>query len=157
MLAIASGAIIVGFHVKAQVGARELADKEGVSLYFYDIIYEVISDIKSALEGLLEPVYRRVILGRAEVRQIFQSSRSGQIAGSYVISGKIVRGSKITLLRNGKSIGEGGINSLKRFKEDVREVESDYECGIGISGIENLADGDIVEAYHMEESVRRLR
>jgi len=156
MLAIASGAIIVGFHVKAQVGARELASKEGVSLYFYDIIYEAISDIKSALEGFLEPVYKRVILGRAEVRRIFQSSRSGQIAGSYVISGKIVRGSKITLLRNDKSIGEGSINSLKRFKEDAKEVESGYECGIGISGIGDLADGDIIEAYHMEESVRRI-
>ncbi len=156
MLAIASGAIIVGFHVKAQVGAKELAGKESVSLYFYDIIYDAISDVKSALEGLLEPVYKRVILGRAEVRQIFQSSRSGQIAGYYVISGKIVRGSKVTLLRNGKSIGEGSINSLKRFKEDVKEVESGYECGIGISNIENLADGDIIEAYHMEKSVRRL-
>ena len=156
MLAIASGAIVIGFHVKAEVGARELADKEGVGLHFYNIIYEVISDIKSALEGFLEPVYKRVILGRAEVRQIFQSSRSGQIAGSHVISGKIARGSKITLIRDGKPIGEGSINSLKRFKEDVREVESGYECGIGISGIENLADKDIIEVYYMEESVRRL-
>lgn len=156
MLAIASGAIVIGFHVKAQVGAKELADKEGVILHLYSIIYEAISDIKSALEGLLEPIYKRVILGRAEVRQIFQSSRSGQIAGSHVISGKIVRGSKVTLLRDDKSIGEGSINSLKRFKEDVREVESGYECGIGISGIENLADKDVIEVYYMEESIRRL-
>lgn len=156
MLAIASGAIVIGFHVKAQVGARELADKESVSLHFYSIIYEVISDIKSALEGLLEPIYKRVVLGRAEVRQIFESSRSGQIAGSHVISGKVVRGSKITLLRDDKSVGEGSINTLKRFKEDVREVESGYECGIGISDIESLADKDIIEVYYMEESVRRL-
>ncbi len=152
MLAIASGAIVIGFHVKAQAGARELADKEGVSLHFYNTIYEAISDLKNALEGLLEPSYKRMVLGRAEVRQVFQSSRSGQIGGFYVISGRITRGSRVTLLRNGNPVGEGKINSLRRFKEDVKEVESGYECGIGISGVESLKEKDIIEAYYMKKA-----
>lgn len=156
MLASASNAIILGFHVEIASGALELAEVEKVDIHLYDIIYEAISEVKKALEGLLEPEYKKVILGRAEVRQVFHISKKGAVAGSYVTEGKIVRNGKITLLREEKPIYEGSIDNLRRFKDDVREVESGYECGIGLAGFDGIQEGDIVEAYTLEEQERKL-
>ncbi|MCD5401210.1 translation initiation factor IF-2, partial [candidate division NPL-UPA2 bacterium] len=156
MLASASNAIILGFHVKTASGALELAEVEKVDIHLYDIIYEAISEVKKALEGLLEPEYKKVILGRAEVRQVFHISKKGAVAGSYVTEGKIVRNCKVTLLREGKSIYEGSIDNLRRFKDDVREVEVGYECGIGLAGFDDIQEGDIIEAYILEEQERKL-
>lgn len=156
MLASASNAIILGFHVKTALGASELAEVEKVDIHFYDIIYEAISEIKKALEGLLEPEYKKVILGRAEVRQVFHISKKGAVAGSRVIEGKITRNCKVALLREEKSIYEGNIGTLRRFKEDVREIEAGYECGLGLTGFEDIQEGDIVEAYILEEQEKKL-
>lgn len=156
MLASASNAIILGFHVKTDPGGLELAEVEKVDIHFYNIIYEAISEVKKALEGLLEPEYKKVILGRAEVRQVFHISKKGTVAGSYVVEGKIGRNCKVTLLREEKSIYEGNIDTLRRFKDDVREVESGYECGISLTGFDDIQEGDIIEAYTLEEQERKL-
>ena len=156
MLASASNAIILGFHVKTALGASELAEVEKVDIHFYNIIYEAISEIKKALEGLLEPEYKKVILGRAEVRQVFRISKKRAVAGSRVVEGKIARNCKVTLLREEKSIYEGNIGTLRRFKDDVREVEAGYECGLGLTGFDDIQEGDIIEAYILEEQERKL-
>ena len=156
MLASASNAIILGFHVKTPPEALELAETEKVDIHFYNIIYEAISEVKKALEGLLEPEYKKVILGSAEVRQVFHISKKGTVAGSHVIKGKIGRNCKITLLREEKSIYEGNIETLRRFKDDVKEVESGYECGISLTDFDDIQEGDIIEAYILEELERKL-
>jgi translation initiation factor IF-2 len=156
MLASASNAIILGFHVKADPRSLELAEVEKVDIHFYNIIYEAISEVKKALEGLLEPEYKKIILGRAKVRQVFRVSKKWTIAGSYVTEGKIVRNCKVSLLREEKSIYEGNINTLRRFKDDAREVESGYECGLSLADFDDIREGDIVEAYILEEQERKL-
>lgn len=156
MLASASNAIILGFHVKVNPGALKLAETEKVDIRFYNVIYEAISEVKKALEGLLEPEYKKIILGRAEMRQVFHISKKGAVAGSYVTEGKIVRGCKVTLLREGKSIYEGNTDTLRRFKDDVREVEAGYECGISLTGFNDIREGDIIEAYILEEQEKKL-
>ncbi len=156
MLASASNAVILGFHVKADPRSSELAEVEKVDIHFYNIIYEAISEVKKALEGLLEPEYKKIILGRAEVRQVFRVSKKWTIAGSYVTEGKIVRNCKVTLLREEKPIYEGNINTLRRFKDDAKEVESGYECGLSLADFDDIREGDIVEAYILEEQERKL-
>ncbi len=156
MLASASNAIVIGFHSGAEPAVAALAEKEKVDIHLYDVIYEATSQVKKALEGLLEPEYKRVILGRAEVRQIFQVSKKGPVAGSYVTEGKMVRNAKVTVLRDGESVYEGSINSLRRFKEDVKEVEANYECGISLADCDDIQAGDIIEAYTLEEEKRKL-
>jgi translation initiation factor IF-2 len=156
LLAAASDAIIVGFHVDANVQAKEMADREGVEIRFYNIIFEAISDIKLALSGLLEPEYEEEILGIAEVKQIFRIPSQGIIAGSYVVRGKVLVGEEIRIKRNDAIIFEGKITSLKRFKEDVKEVEMGLECGIGIQGTKDIAEKDIIEIFRMREIKRQL-
>lgn len=156
MLASASNAIIVGFNVRPDSRVTDVAEHEGVEIKLYDIIYNVISDMKAAMEGLLEPVYRQVTQGRAEVRQLFKIPKMGTIAGSYVMDGKIARNSQLKLVRDGVVVYDGKIFSLKRVKDDVREVAAGFECGIGIDGYNDLRAGDIIESYINEEVERKL-
>lgn len=150
MLASASNAIIIGFNTRPDSNARKLAEQDRVDMRLYRIIYEVIEDIEKAVSGLLKPQYREVILGQAEVRRVFKVSRLGSIAGSYITEGKITRNATIRLIRDGKVIHKGGIDTLKRFKDDVREVVSGYECGILLENFNDIHEGDILEAFIME-------
>ncbi len=156
MLAAASLAIVVGFNVRPEPKAQALAEKEGVDLRLYSIIYELIDDIKKAMEGMLAPTIRENILGRANVRETFRVSKIGTVAGCYVTDGKILRGSKVRLLRDNVVVYDGKMASLKRFKDDVKEVATGYECGIAIEGFNDIKTGDIIEAYQMEEVAGKL-
>ena len=151
MLANASNAIIVGFNVRPDPAAVSMAERDGVDIRCYRIIYDCIEEIQSAIKGMLAPKYRDVDLGRAEVRNVFKISSAGTIAGSYVLDGKIVRNAKIRVVRDGIIIAEDEMSSLKRFKDDVKEVASGYECGIGLNKFNDIKEGDIFEAYITEE------
>ncbi|MFI5329725.1 MAG: translation initiation factor IF-2 [Desulfobaccales bacterium] len=157
MLASASDAIVVGFNVRANPKAQALAEQEQVDVRHYDVIYNLLQDIHDALEGLLEPIVEEKVLGRAEVRQVFSITKTGTIAGCMVQDGKIERNSLARVLRGGKTVSEGGrVNSLKRFKEDVKEVLAGYECGIGIDRFSDFKAGDIIEAYVQEKVKAQL-
>jgi translation initiation factor IF-2 len=156
LLAAASDAVIIGFHVKADPKAAELAAKEKVDMRLYDIIYEVVEDVKSAMSGLLKPEIKETVTGTAEIRQVFRTSKSGAIAGCYVTSGTITRNARARLLRDGSAAWDGKIGSLRRFKDDVREVASGFECGIGLENHDDLREKDVIEAYVLEEVARRL-
>jgi translation initiation factor IF-2 len=134
----------------------QLAEREGVEIRLYNIIYEVIEDIRAALEGLLEPTYREKPLGRAEVRQVFTISRVGLVAGCMVSEGRLVRGAQARLLRDRTVVYQGRIASLRRFKDDVREVVSGAECGVNLENFQEMQVGDIIEAYELEQVLRRL-
>lgn len=153
MLASASEAIIIGFNVKAEPNAKQEAEREGVQIRLYQIIYDVEEDIKAAMIGMLEPKHEEVFLGRAEVRAVFKV-KGGKVAGCYVLDGSIVRNANVRIKRKDTVIYEGKISSLKRFKDDVREVAKDYECGIGVEGFSDFEVGDIIEAFEIRE-VRR--
>ncbi|MBI5874665.1 MAG: translation initiation factor IF-2, partial [Deltaproteobacteria bacterium] len=156
MLAAASNAIVVGFNVRPEPKTQALAEKEGVDLRLYSIIYELIDDIKKAMEGMLAPTIKENILGRASVREAFRVSKIGTVAGCYVTDGKILRGSMVRLIRDNAVVYDGKMASLKRFKDDVKEVATGYECGIGIEGFNDIKVGDIIEAYQMEEVAGKL-
>ncbi len=151
MLATASNAIIIGFNVRPDPIAKRVAEREEVDLRMYRIIYNIINDVKKAMEGMLEPEYKEVVLGRAEVRATFKVPKVGTVAGCQVIEGKITRNSDVRVLRDHVVIFEGKIASLKRFKDDVREVLSGFECGIGIEKFNDIKEGDIIEAFTNEE------
>jgi translation initiation factor IF-2 len=151
LLASTSSAIIVGFNVRPEPKARELAKKKRVDIKLYTIIYDLLEDIKQALKGMLEPVYREVVLGRAEVRDIFKIPKVGVIAGCMVTEGALQRGASVRLLRDNVIVHEGKVDSLKRFKEDVREVQMGYECGIGLGGYNDIKVGDVIEAFSKEK------
>lgn len=150
-LAAASNAIIIGFNVRPASNASSLAEKEGVNIRTYRVIYDAIEDIKSAMLGMLDPEYKEVILGTAEVRMTYKISTVGTIAGCYVLNGKITRNSSVRIIRDGIVIFESEISSLKRFKDDAKEVASGYECGITIEKFNDIKEGDHIEAYVMEE------
>lgn len=154
MLASASNAIVIGFNVRPSIAAMDLAKQENVDVRTYNIIYNAIEDIQSAVKGMLAPVYKEVVMGRADVRQTFKVPNVGVVAGVYVTSGKITRKSKIRLLRNDIVIHDGQISSLRRFKDDVSELNSGYEGGIGIERYNDIKEGDSMEAYVMEEIKR---
>ncbi len=156
LLAAASGAVIIGFHVRPNLNARKLSEQENVDIRLYTIIYNAINDVKNALEGMLAPSISEEILATVEIRDIFKISRVGTIAGCYVKDGKITRNNKIRLIRDGLVVFKGGMESLKRFKEDVREVEQGFECGISLAGFNDVKVGDIIEAYKMVETKRKL-
>ncbi len=151
MLASASNAIVIGFNVRANPKAQALAEQEQVDVRFYDVIYNLINDVHSALEGMLEPIFEERPMGRVEVRQVFSISKLGTIAGSYVLDGKVERNALVRVKRKDKVLYEGKIDSLKRFKDDVKEVQTGYECGIGLDKFSALQAGDILEIYHLEE------
>ncbi|GMQ64562.1 translation initiation factor IF-2 [Vallitalea maricola] len=154
MLASASNAIIIGFNVRPEASAKTVAESEQIDIRLYRVIYNAIEDIEAAMKGMLDPEYREKVIGHAEVRQTFKVSSVGTIAGSYVQDGKFTRNAKVRLVRDGIVIYEGELESLKRFKDDVKEVNSGYECGIMLSKFNDLKEGDIVEAYIMEEIPR---
>jgi len=156
LLAKASQAIIIGFHVRPDSNARSAAEKEHVDIRAYRIIYEAVDDVKAALEGLLKPEQKELVLGEAEVRQLFKISGVGTIAGCYVRSGVIQRGVKARVIRDGVVVYSGGFGSLRRFKDDVKEVKDGLECGIGIENFNDLKVGDVIEAFRIESVARSL-
>ncbi len=156
LLAAASNAIIVGFQVRPNLNARRLAEKEKVDVRLYNIIYNAINELKDALEGMLAPALSEEITATVEVRDTFKVPKIGTIAGCYVTDGKIVRNNRVRVVRDGISVFEGGIGSLKRFKEDVKEVETGFECGIGLDNFNDIKAGDIIEAFKTVETKRKL-
>ena len=150
MLAIASKGVIIGFNTGSEPGARRLAEVEGVSIRYYDVIYNVIDDVNKALQGMLEPVMVEVIEGRAEIREVFSAGKRAKVAGVSVIEGRVTRGSSARVLRRGEMIHESVISSLRRFKDDVREVATGFECGIGVQGFNDYEVGDILEFFRSE-------
>jgi translation initiation factor IF-2 len=156
ILSSASNAIIIGFHVRPNLNARKLAETEDVDIRLYNVIYDAINEVKSALEGLLSPVLSEEITATLEIRETFKIPKAGTIAGCYVQDGKIIRNSKVRLIRDGIVIHEGEIASLKRFKDDVREVDSGYECGLNIANFNDLKVGDIIEAFKIVETKKKL-
>jgi translation initiation factor IF-2 len=154
-LAAASGAVIIGFNTTMATGARQAAELAGVDVREYNIIYKLLDDIQGAMEGLLEPELVEEPLGQAEVRAVFSISR-GAVAGCYVLSGKMIRNCNARIRRNGEVIHEGILDSLKRMKDDTKEVNAGYECGIALSSFSNWAEGDIIEAYRMVTKRRKL-
>ena len=155
-LATASNAIILGFNVRPEVKAQALAEKEGVDIRLYNIIYDAVDDIKKAMEGLLEPTLREKYLGRAEIRETFSVPKHGMVAGSYVLDGKMVRNAQVRLLRDNVVIYEGKMASLRRFKDDVKDVASGYECGISLENYNDIKVGDIIEAFEIEKIATKL-
>ena len=151
MLANASGAIIVGFNVLPNAVAKDMAERDGVDIRMYRVIYDCIEEIQAAIKGMLAPKVREHRYGSAEVRQVYKISGVGTVAGSYVLDGKIVRNSQIRVVRDGVIIAEDAIASLKRFKDDAKEVASGFECGIGLEKFNDIKEGDVLESFAMEE------
>ena len=151
MLASASNGLIVGFNVSADEGARNMASSQGIDIRYYNVIYSLMDDVDKALKGLLEPTYEEVLDGRAEVRQVFSAGKGSKAAGVYVNDGKITRNSSVRIHRGKEVLAESTVNSLKRFKDDVREVAAGYECGVGIKDFNDFEVGDILEFYRMEK------
>ncbi|KQC06601.1 MAG: translation initiation factor IF-2 [Smithella sp. SDB] len=156
MLASASGAIIIGFNVRPDARVVEIAQQEGVEIKLYDVIYNVIADVRAAMEGLLEPEYKEIVQGRAEVRELFKIPKIGTIAGCFVTDGKITRSGNLKLVRDGVAAFDGKVMSLKRFKDDAREVTAGFECGIGIEGFNDIHLGDVIESYITEKLEKKL-
>jgi translation initiation factor IF-2 len=155
-LAMASKAVVIGFNVRPDTKAIALAEREGVDIRLYRVIYDAIDDIRAALSGMLKPEQREIELGRSEVRELFRVPKLGVIAGSYVLNGVMLRDARARLVRDGVVIFEGKIASLRRFKDDVREVAQGYECGIGIEGYQDIKQGDIIEDFEVREVARSL-
>jgi translation initiation factor IF-2 len=154
VLASASNAIIIGFNVRVDPQAKMTADREGVDLRLYKVIYDAINDVESAMKGMLDPIFEEKVIGHAEVRQIFKASGVGNIAGSYVTDGYFQRDCMVRVNREGEQIFEGKLGSLKRFKDDVKEVKSNFECGLVIEDFNDVQEMDIIEAYIMVEVPR---
>lgn len=150
-LATASNAIVLGFNVRPETKAKALAEVEKVDIRLYSVIYDAVNDIRDAMEGLLAPTLKEKELGRVEIRNTFHVSRVGTIAGCYVVDGKIVRNAQTRLVRDNVVVWEGKLSSLKRFKDDVKEVGNGYECGIGLDKYNDIKIGDILEVFEIEE------
>ena len=155
-LATASNAIVLGFNVRPEVKAQALAEKEGVDIRLYNIIYDAVDDIKKAMEGLLEPTLKEKYLGRAEIREVFSVPKHGNVAGSYVLDGKMLRNSQVRLLRDNVVVYEGKMASLRRFKDDIKEVAAGYECGISLENYNDIKPGDIIESFEIEKVATTL-
>ena len=152
LLALASKGVIVGFNTGVETGAKRLAEREGISIRLYDIIYNLIEDVDKALKGMLEPTEVEVIDGHAEVRAVFPAGKKEKAAGVYVTEGKVMRGGSVRVIRGGQKLHESAITSLRRFKDDVREVATGYECGVGVQGFNDFQVGDTLEFFHIEKS-----
>jgi translation initiation factor IF-2 len=150
-LATVSNAIIIGFNVRPTPKVQALANEENVDMRFYSVIYDVIKDVKNAMAGMMASTFEEQVLGTAEVREVFQIPKIGNIAGCYVTDGKMERGQNMRLLRDGIVIFEGKNSSLRRFKDDVKEVQAGYECGIGIENFNDIKVGDTIDCYFMKE------
>jgi translation initiation factor IF-2 len=151
MLASASDAMVIGFNVKIDGGAKKLAEQEKVEIRIYGVIYELIEDLKRIMLGKLEPTYVEKVVGHAEVRAVFPIAKVGNVAGCYVTDGKVVRSGKARVMRNGKEVWSGNIENLKRFKDEVREVAQANECGIKLEGFNEFQEGDVIEIFVLEE------
>jgi translation initiation factor IF-2 len=151
MLASASGAIIIGFNVRVNPRVSDVAEKENVDIRYYDVIYNVVKDIRLAMTGLLEPIYKEHVIGRADVKEVFRIPKVGSIAGCYVTDGHVVRNANVRLLRDDVVVFDGKLGSLRRFKEDAKEVQTGYECGIGLENFQDIKSGDVFEVYEIEE------
>ncbi|SVD15179.1 uncharacterized protein METZ01_LOCUS368033, partial [marine metagenome] len=156
LLASASNAVVIAFHVPIEVNARDMAANSGVEIREYEIIYEVVEELRGALSGLLAPTLEERIVATLEVRQTFSSSRTGMIAGCFVQDGKIVRNNQVRLKREEEVLWKGAISSLRRFKDDVREVGEGFECGISLDGFDEVTEGDLIEAIEVVEIARSL-
>jgi translation initiation factor IF-2 len=156
MLASASEAIILGFNVKAEPTAQALAEQEKIDIRLYTVIYDALNDVRRAMEGLLEPVYEERLLGKAKVIQLFSISRVGLVAGCFVQEGKIVRGSRAHVVRDGKMVYEGDLVSLRRLKDDMKEVSSGFDCGLTVAGFQDFQVEDIIESYTVEKKTAHL-
>jgi translation initiation factor IF-2 len=156
LLAQTAGAVIIGFRVRPQTAARHVAERTEVDIHVYDVIYEAVDDVTAALEGMLTPEKKETIEGTAEVREVFKVSRVGTIAGCYVSEGRIDRKGHARVIRDGIVVYDGEVGSLKRFKDDVKEVREGFECGIGIANFNDVKVGDVIECYTIEEVARTL-
>ena len=156
LLASASQGIIIGFNIRPEGKAARLADREGIDVRLYTIIYDVIADVRAAMEGLLAPTYKENALGRAEVREVFSVSKIGQVAGCMVVEGNLARGARVRVVRDHAVVHEGRLGTLRRFKDDVREVAAGTECGASVENFQDVKVGDVLEAYALEEIARRL-
>ena len=151
MLAATSGAIIVGFNVRPDAAARDSASRSDVDIRMYRVIYDCINEIEAAMKGMLAPKFKESVIGHAEVRQTYKVSHVGTICGCYVQDGRIVRNCKVRVVRDGIVVHEGDLASLRRFKDDVKEVATGYECGLSIEKFNDVKEGDVVEAFVMEQ------
>ena len=151
ILAKASEAIVIGFNVRADSNAKALAEKEGVDIHLYSVIYDAVDDVTAAMKGMLAPKYQETTVGSVEVREVFKITGVGAVAGAYVTSGKAVRNGKVRIYRDNIMIYDGTINALKRFKDDVKEVAAGYECGISVVNYNDIKVGDVFEIYQVEE------
>jgi translation initiation factor IF-2 len=156
MLASASNAIIVGFQVRPSITARKLAEVEEIDIRLYSIIYDAINEIKAAMEGMLAPEFEEKTVCNIIIREVFNITKVGTIAGCYVLDGKVMRNTKIRVIRDGIVLFTGGLGSLKRFKDDVKEVTSNYECGLNIDGFNDIKVDDIIEGYDLVEIKAKL-
>lgn len=156
MLASASNAVIIGFNVRPDKNAQKIAEVEGIQIRLYDVIYDVIDDVKAALEGMLTPTIREEPLGQAEIRQVFKVPKAGKIAGCYVTEGIIKRSARARVIRDGVVVWTGSLSNLKRFKDEAREVNAGYECGINFAGFQDFREGDVIEAFELIEERRHL-
>jgi len=155
-LAKASGAMIIGFNVRANAQAREMAKRDAVELRYYSIIYNVIDDVKQALSGMLAPTLREKFLGNAQILQVFNITKVGKVAGCKVTEGTVKRGAKVRLLRDNVVIHEGSLKTLKRIKDEVKEVREGFECGMAFENYDNIQQGDTIECFEVEEIARQL-
>jgi len=155
-LAVASKAVIIGFNTRADASARKLAEANGVDIRYYNIIYDAVDEVKAAMSGMLAPEKREQALGLVEIRQVFVVSKVGSIAGCYVLEGLVKRGSQVRLLRNNVVLWTGELDSLKRFKDDVKEVKSGFECGLSLKNYNDIQEGDQLEIFEVQEVARTL-
>ena len=155
-LALASKAVVIGFNTRADAAARKLAENSGVDIRYYNIIYDAVDEVKAAINGMLAPEQKESIIGNVEVRNVFKISKVGTVAGCMVTDGIVRRGSSIRLIRGGVVVHTGELDSLKRFKEDVREVKAGFECGLGIKGFNDVQVGDQLEVFEVVEVARSL-
>jgi translation initiation factor IF-2 len=155
-LAIASKAVIIGFNTRADAGARKLAENNGVDIRYYSIIYDAVDELKVAMSGMLTPEKKEEIIGTAEIRQIFRVSKIGAIAGCMVTSGVVRRSARLRLLRNNVVVFTGELESLKRFKDDAKEVREGFDCGLNIKGYNDIVEGDVLEFFEIREVARSL-
>ena len=155
-LALASKAVVVGFNTRADAPARKLIDSSGVQVRYYNIIYDVVDDVKAALSGMLAPEQKESIIGLVEIRQVFRISKVGTVAGCYVLDGVVKRSASVRLLRANVVVHTGELDSLKRFKDDVKEVKAGYECGLSLKNFNDLQEGDQLEVFEMVEVARSL-
>ena len=155
-LAQASGAIVIGFNVRAHKEAREAAERAGIEIRYYNIIYDLVDDVKAAMSGLLAPTLREERLGEAQILEIFNVSKVGKIAGCRVLDGKVERGANVRLIRDNVVVHEGRLSQLKRFKDDAREVTAGQECGMAFESYQDMRAGDVIECYRVEEVRRTL-